>query len=54
MRDIRAESDVSADLVSLRLMAYRQTHSCTGAETTHWRVQALHVSILYIARFLMQ
>ena len=36
------EDDVSAGLVPPGIVAYHWTHSCAGAEATHWR-RALHV-----------
>ena len=38
------EDDVSAGLVPPGIVAYHWTHSCAGAEATHWR-RALHVCI---------
>jgi len=36
------ESDVSIYQVPPSIVAYHWTHSCAGAEATHWR-RALHV-----------
>ena len=45
------EDDISADLVPPSTVAYHWTHSCAGAEATHWR-RALHVRILQYPCFL--
>ena len=39
------EDDISAYLMPPSTVAYHWTHSCAGAEATHWR-RALHVRIL--------